>query len=102
MSIFSGVVQEEKQRLESLMQFYVQKVENLPKGSMSFKKKSNHIYGYRVFRENKHVRFVYIGKQGTDSVHEVEKQIAERIKFEQQLKVIKKELQNIEKSLRNF
>ena len=64
MSYIKSIMQEEHRRLQALYQKYSDKIDALPKGTVSIKKRKNAEYLYLANRRNKKVKFDYIGSVG--------------------------------------
>ncbi|MBC8452539.1 MAG: hypothetical protein H8D65_01625 [Spirochaetes bacterium] len=102
MGILQGVLEDELQRLENTKTYYKALVSELPKGSLSIKKRANSWYVYRAFRDGSKVQFVYIGKKDSLLAQKVETQLLKRKQIEGQLKVVIKQISAVKRSLRAF
>lgn len=100
MSVIHDVIQEEYNRLNSLLDLYDQKISECVKGSLSVKKRGEHSYCYLAYREDKKVKFVYIGREDSPSVKEVSDQIEKRRRYEKKRQKTKKNLEEVRKLLR--
>lgn len=100
MSVVGDVIKEEYNRLLSLIDLYDRKIAESIKGSISVKKRGSHVYYYLAYRENKRVKFRYIGKKGCSQVQEYTLEIEKRRKYEEMRKKTKESLKEIKKLLR--
>ncbi len=99
MSIVQHILKEEYDRLQKLVVIYSKAIEKLPKGSISRKKRNNNIYSYLAYRADKKIKFVYLGKDNSEKVMEIARQIAERKDKEKQLRQVRASLKEIKKVL---
>ena len=100
MSVLKDVIQEEYNRLDSLLDLYEQKISECVKGSLSVKKRGDHSYYYLAFRDNGKVKFVYVGKEGSESVKEAAEKIEKRHRYEKMKKKSQENLSEVRKLLR--
>lgn len=100
MSVVIDVIKEEYNRLNSLVKVYDKKIAQYPKGSLSIKKRGGHAYYYLAYREQKKVKFVYIGKEGSMKVKKYSDSIEKRHKYENMKKKSEANLKEIRKLLR--
>ena len=100
MSVLKDVIQEEYNRLDSLLKLYDEKISECVKGSISVKKRGKHSYFYLAYREEAKVKFFYIGKEGSLSVKEISDKIEKRHRYEKMRKESKENLQEARKLLR--
>lgn len=96
MNMLQSVIKEEYNRLEKLVKFYNDKISDFVIGSISWKKRYNKAYAYRVFREGSKVKFIYIGVKNSNRVIELQEQIENRKELELKLKEVKKNLKQAE------
>lgn len=100
MSVIMDVILEEGMRLEALIEEYNKKISQYPKGSISIKRRGEHSYCYRAFRDNSSkVRFIYLGKDGSEEVSEFKKKMEERKSYEERKKKSIENLKEIRKLL---
>lgn len=99
MSIVFGVLQEEYDRLQQLAAKYRAELTNLPKGSLQIKQRNGHTYVYLAYREQQKVISDYIGKADSPRVVELRRQVQARKQYEQKLKQISSDLQEIRQVL---
>ena len=102
MSILKSVLQEEYQRLIELFNNYEDKLNKLPKGSISRKVINREVYLYRVFRENGKIRFIYVGKEKSEIGKKALRDRKERIKYQDLLKQVKSEIKEIRRALNGY
>lgn len=95
MSIIKSILKDEYDRLNQLCEIYGQDIQQYPKGALSFKAIKGHIYAYLAYREQKKVKFKYIGPKDSEKVAEMEKQIVARKKLESELKKIESDLKEL-------
>lgn len=96
MSVLSGVLIEEKDRLNRMISQYERKKQDLPKGSIQYKTIGKKKYPYLVFREKGKVTTVYLKK--TIDIEKLSKEISQRKKYEEYIKQAKSDLRLIEKA----
>lgn len=99
MSVIQDVIKEEYNRLKSLLDLYDLKISECARGSLSVKKRGGHSYYYLAFRENRKVKFVYVGKEDSLSVKEVSEQLEKRRRYEKMRKKSKENLEEVRKLL---
>ena len=99
MSIVFGVLQEEYERLQQLAAKYRENIAGLPKGSLQIKQRQGQSYVYLTYREQRKVISQYIGKAGSQQVEELVKQMSVRKQYEQKLKQVSYDLQEIRRIL---
>ena len=100
MSVLKDVIQEEFNRLNSLVELYDEKIASFPKGSLSVKNRKGHAYCYRAFREEGKVRFVYLGKPDSPKARDFSKQLEKRQRYEQKRKKSMENLKEVKVLLR--
>jgi len=99
MSIINDILNEEKNRLANLKNQLEKKIAELPKGSISKKKRSSGLFCYQAFREREKIIFKYIGKENSSKVIELNKKIQKRRKMKKMLKDINLNLKEVKRSL---
>ena len=97
MSYIKSIMQEEHRRLQALYQKYSDKIDALPKGTVSIKKRNKAEYLYLANRRNKKVKFDYIGSLGSENARKILEQVKFRKDYELKLKQVKGDLREIEK-----
>ena len=93
-------LEEEKRRLLSLKARYEQQLFELPKGSLSRKKRWNRKYLYLAYRESDKVKFEYIAPVDSQAAQEVEARVRRRKDLEAKLSQVEKNLADVERGLR--
>ncbi len=97
MSYLKSVLQEEHDRLKSLVEKYKNEISLLPRGSLSVKKRNQREYLYLAYRQEGRVKFEYIGTMSSEKAKFVIKQIESRKEYENKFKLVKKDLVEIER-----
>ncbi|MFZ1987399.1 MAG: hypothetical protein WAU91_23520 [Desulfatitalea sp.] len=97
MSYIKNIMQEEHQRLQALYQKYIDKIDSLPKGTVSIKKRNKSEYLYFASRRDGKVKFDYIGSVGSENARKILEQVKFRKDYELKLKQVKNDLREIEK-----
>ncbi|QTA82609.1 Uncharacterized protein dnl_49870 [Desulfonema limicola] len=97
MSYLKNILEEEHQRLQSLSGKYQNAILSFPRGSICIKKRRQKEYLYLAYRENRKVKFKYIGPGNSEKAENVIKKIELRKNYEDKLKQVKKDLAEIEK-----
>ncbi len=93
------IVKDESERLDGLLNFYVQKISEFPKGHINEKKRGGNLYVYLNYRAGTKVQSTYIGVKGSPADHEVRDQLVARQKYEVQLKEVKARLKEARHAL---
>ncbi|MFA5014723.1 MAG: hypothetical protein WC549_04180 [Actinomycetota bacterium] len=91
MAVLKGIFKEEKERLIKMGKFYMDKILELPKGSVVFKKRGNKKYPYMVYRTGRKVNTDYL-KLNSEELNDLKLKIKKRRKYLKILKEIKKDL----------
>ena len=100
MSYIKNIMQEEHRRLQALYQKYSDKIDELPKGTVSIKIRNKNEYLYLASRRNGKVRFDYIGSVASENARKILEQVKFRKDYELKLKQVKGDLRQIEKVIR--
>ncbi|MBR9982229.1 MAG: hypothetical protein KFF50_14460 [Desulfatitalea sp.] len=100
MSYIKNIMQEERRRLQALYQKYSDKIDALPKGTVSIKIRHKNEYLYLASRRNGKVCFDYIGSVATENARKILEQVKFRKEYEGKLKQVKADLREIEKVIR--
>ena len=100
MAMVFDILEEERERLLSLRQLYENEIAELPRGSLSKKKRWNREYVYRAFRESGRVKFEYVGPVGSEAAEELAAQVERRRGLEGKLKKVRENLKQVERGLR--
>ena len=102
MSVIKHVLEEEYKRLLELADSYQIKIDSLPKGSISKKIRNKNIYFYRAYRDSDKIRYVYIGKDGSEQAEKALSDREEWIKYYNLLKEVKSEIKEIKRALNGY
>ncbi len=100
MSVIKDVIKEEYNRLDSLLELYDGKIAECVKGSLSLKKRGGHSYYYLAYREEKKVKFFYVGKEGSEPVKDMSEKIEKRHRYEKMRKKSKDNFNEVRRLLR--
>ena len=100
MSVIRDVLQDEYNRLNSLLDFYEKKISEHPKGSIQVKKRGYQFYSYQVYRDHQKVKYHYIGKEGSKESKDFSAKMEKRHQYEQKLKESKVKLEELSRLLR--
>lgn len=95
MSYIKNIMQEEHMRLQALFQKYIDKIDSLPKGTVSIKKRSKSEYLYLAHRQGGKVKFNYIGPVTSEKAIEILEKVSIRKQYEDKLNQIKCDLKEI-------
>lgn len=99
MSVISGVLKEERDRLKKLVIKYKGEIKKYPKGAVSIKKKGKHSYVYLAYRQEGKIYFKYIGKMSSAKSQEIMQQVKLRKKYKGLLKKVIGNLKEIKRSI---
>lgn len=91
MAVLKEMFKEEKERLLKMKKFYMEKISELPRGSIVFKNRGDRKYPYLVYRDKKRVKTDYL-KCIPDELKELEFKIKKRKKYLKILREIEKDL----------
>ena len=97
MSYLKNIMQEEHRRLLALYRKYSDKIDALPKGTVSIKKRNKSEYLYLANRRDGKVKFDYIGSMASENALKILEQVKFRKDYESKLKQVKDDLREIEK-----
>ena len=100
MAMVFDILEEEKHRLLSLKARYEEQLSEMPKGSLSRKKRWNREYLYLAFRESGKVKFQYVGAVDSDAAEKEEAMVQRRKDLEKKLNQVKENLADVERGLR--
>lgn len=100
MSVVVDMLKNENRRLDALVAMYNQRIEVLPKGSLTSKAQGGREYIYLSYREGAKVRTDYLGKKGASRVDEVSALIDQRRRYENFRRKAKENLFEVRKLLR--
>ena len=102
MSRVRYILKEEHDRLKRLAALYQKEIENLPKGSVSLKKRNDNTYVYIAYREGKKMKFEYVGKESSPKVVEISGLIKKRQEKTKQLCEVMADIRDIKKVLNDW
>jgi len=91
MAVLKEMFKEEKERLIKMKKFYMDKIMELPKGSIVFKKRGDKKYPYLIYRTGKKIKTDYL-KLNNDELKELKLNTNKRKKYLKLLKEIEKDL----------
>jgi phosphotransferase system HPr-like phosphotransfer protein len=100
MAVVMDILDNERMRLVKLLAKYESAISQMPRGSISMKKRSNRDYAYLAHREGKRVVFDYVGPASSDAVQELRQMIEQRKELEDKVRQTKRNLKAVERSLR--
>ena len=99
--VIHSMLAEEYRRCREVLQALRTKAENLPKGALNVRRKqikgNEYVYHYLVRREGKKVVNQHVAER---DVAALQKQLAEREKYRQEIQIYKKRLVYLERLLR--
>jgi hypothetical protein len=98
MSVIRGIVQEEEERLKSLLEYYSEQLKEFPRGSVRIRELKGNQYAYLVYREEGRVKNEYLGSILSEKVQQTIEQANQRNKIRAQQKeamVILKEVKGM-------
>ncbi len=99
MSIINSILDEEKLRLESLLNKRMERFRRLPKGSIRKKEIGKRCYLYRVFRQDGRVVTKYLCPLDSPDAASLLEAENQRKKLKQEIKTISQDLLEIRRSL---
>lgn len=91
MAVLKEMFKEEKERLIKMKKFYMDKILELPRGSIVLKSRGNKKYPYLVYRSGKEIKTDYL-KLGSNGLKKLKLNIRKRKKYLKLLKEIEKDL----------
>jgi hypothetical protein len=100
MAMVFDILEEEKRRLLSLKKRYQQQLSELPRGSLSKKKRWSREYLYLAYRVSGKVKFDYIGRVDSDAAQDVAAKVHRRKDLEEKLAQVEQNLDEVERGLR--
>ena len=99
--VIHGMLEEEYRRSREVLQALLAKADNLPRGALNVRRKqikgNEYVYHYLVRREGKKVVNQHVAER---DVAELQKQLAEREKYRQEIRIYKNRLVYLERLLR--
>ena len=102
MSVIKHVLEEEFNRLLELAENYENKLDKLPRGSLSKKVRNNKIYLYRAFRQDGKIHFIYIGREDSEKGIKALSHRKERLKYQNLLKQVKSDIKELKRALNGY
>jgi hypothetical protein len=99
MSIIKGMLQEEYERLKSLLAKYQAEVSKLPAGSVSEKQIKGNRYAYIARRRKSKIEFIYIGRASSPKVQSMRDEIKRRKDYESKIRILKEDIKELERAL---
>jgi len=100
MSIIKGILEEELHRLEDLSVFYEEKISQLPRGVISIKERQGKRYIYLAYREDRKVKFNYVGKDVPEVRNALDARLKQRQEYQVKLRQAKDNIKELRRSLR--
>jgi len=100
MSIIFGILEEEGQRLKEAIELFRDKVKELPRGSLWFKKRNGRKYVYLAYREKGKVKFRYIAPVPSEKYESIALQVKKRKDYEERISNMKKDMSVIKRTLK--
>ena len=90
MSLLIRTIQKEKQRIDYMLNVYTERLDELPKGSVTVKKNGQNIYYYLKYRAGQKVITEYLGKD-EEKVGQIRAQLEKRRHIEAMIKSLREE-----------
>ena len=100
MALVFDILEDERRRLLQLKERYEREIAELPKGSLSRKRRWNKEYVYLAYRDSNKVKFYYVGSSDSDAVIAVRNKIEQRKSLEEKLRRVKESIGEVERGLR--
>ena len=100
MSIIKGILEEELSRLEELFVYYKKKISEFPRGAISVKMRHGQSYIYLAYREDKKVKFEYVGKDVPEVRDALDARLRQRKEYQVKLRQVKENIKELRRSLR--
>ncbi len=100
MGIISDILKDEYERLKTLETQYSDKLKDLPKGSLSKRKRSGNTYLYLMYRAGNKVITKYVGRIDSEKSIQLIKQVEKRKQIEEKLRQVKKDLNELKKTIK--
>lgn len=98
--VIKSVLKEELGNSRGMQRSYERELKRLPPGNISIKKIKGNFYAYRVKREGKQLKFVYIGKSSQEKYDQHKKAKEIRAKYRNLLSKAKKQIRYLKGALR--
>ena len=100
MGTIDGILKEELERLAAAEKSYLREIKKLPKGSIQIKHIKGIAYPYRAIRQGEKVVSEYLGHCSEHKLEELKQAIAQRKKYEQRLKEVRRNIKHISRMAR--
>ena len=100
MGTIDGILKEELERLAAAEKSYLREIKKLPKGSIQIKRIKEIAYPYLVIRQGKKVVSEYLGHCSEHELEKLKQAIAQRKKYEQHLKEVRRNIKHISRMAR--
>lgn len=100
MAMVFDILEEEKRRLLDLKAQYQHRLSELPRGSLSRKKRWNREYLYLAYRQSGKVKFKYVGPVDSEAARDVEAKVHRRKDMEEKLAQVEQNLAEVKRGLR--
>ena len=101
MSVLSGVLIEESERLKRNISHYQKMLNSLPRGSIFIRKMGNSSFAYRKYKENGKVVSVYLGNANLEMVKKQIELCNDYKRIKKNIAIAKNELAKLRKVI-NF
>ena len=98
--VIKNVLREELNNSLRMEKGYLNKLKQLPRGSLCIKKRKGHSYYYLIIRENKKVRSIYKGKLSSAEITKNQEVKKLRAKYKNLLSKVKKQVKYLRSTLR--
>lgn len=93
-----GVLEDHYERLKSMEKSYIEKLAALPRGNVQFKNIKGKLYPYLVYREGMQVKSKYL-KLGEAELEDLKFKLAQRQKYMEDLRELKRDCRILEKAI---
>lgn len=99
MTLIAGILEEEQERLESLLKQREERLSAYPRGSVRIKKIGEREYLYRVYRERSKIISEYLCSRTSPKAKHYLKENSARLELKKSIKEIRTDISDIGKSL---
>ena len=99
MDMIKGVLQEQLEYALEAEQQYSEAIKELPRGSLSEKKRNGRSYYYLAYRKDGKMKFDYLGRLYDEEVEDYKEKIEKRRLYNKKLKNLNKEIKYLKKVL---
>ncbi len=100
MAVVFDILKKERKRLLELSAQYEREIAQLPKGSISRKRRWNREYCYLAYREAGKVKFDYVGAVESEAAGNVAAKIERRKQLADKRREVRDNLRQVERGLR--